>query len=56
MYKNAFACGIPGSEQVGNLHAAVLGAVGADPSKGLECLDGITETQAKAARALVEAS
>ena len=34
MYKNAFTCGIPGSDQVGNLHAAALGAVGADAEKG----------------------
>ncbi len=54
MYKNAFTCGIPGSDQVGNLHAAALGAVGADPSKGLECLEGITKAQNIAAQALVE--
>lgn len=34
MYKNAFTCGIPGSDKVGNAHAAALGAVGADPDKG----------------------
>lgn len=34
MYKNAFTCGIPGSDQVGNLHAAALGAVGADARRG----------------------
>lgn len=54
MYKNAFTCGIPGTAQTGNLYAAALGAVGADPSKGLECLDGITETQAREAEALVK--
>ena len=35
MFKNAFTCGIPGSSEVGNYHAAALGAVGADPDKGL---------------------
>ena len=55
MYKNAFTCGIPGTDRTGNLYAAALGAVGADPAKGLECLDGITEEQAGEARALVEA-
>ena len=55
MYKNAFTCGIPGTERTGNLYAAALGAVGADPAKGLECLDGITEDQAGEAQALVEA-
>ena len=55
MYKNAFTCGIPGSSEVGNLHAAALGAVAAKPEKGLECLDGITEEEAKKAREMVEA-
>ncbi|MED9821088.1 MAG: L-serine ammonia-lyase, iron-sulfur-dependent, subunit alpha [Christensenellales bacterium] len=53
MYKNAFTCGIPGSDQVGNLHAAALGAVGADPEKGLECLDGVTEAQREEAEKMV---
>ena len=26
MFKNAFTCGIPGSSEVGNAHAAALGA------------------------------
>ena len=55
MYKNAFTCGIPGSAELGNDHAAALGAVGADPDKGLECLDGITPEQARIAREMVEA-
>ena len=42
MYKNAFTCGIPGTSEVGNYYAAALGAVAADPKKGLECLEGIT--------------
>ena len=54
MYKNAFTCGIPGSPEVGNYHAAALGASGADPSKGLECLEGITPEQAEAALKMVE--
>lgn len=53
MYKNAFTCGIPGSDQVGNLHAAALGAVGADAEKGLECLDGITAAQRQEAERMV---
>ena len=53
MFKNAFTCGIPGSSEVGNYHAAALGAVGADPDKGLECLDGITPNQAKLAGEMV---
>jgi len=55
LFKNAFTCGIPGSNEVGNAHAAALGAVGADPDKELECLDCITPEQAKQARELVDA-
>lgn len=54
MFKNAFTCGIPGSDEVGNYHAAALGAVAADPEKGLECLDGIGEAEAEMARQMVE--
>ena len=54
MFKNAFTCGIPGISEVGNYHAAALGAVAADPKKGLECLDGITEEEKAEARAMVE--
>ena len=54
IYKNAFTCGIPGSSYVGNEHAAALGAVAADSSKGLECLNGITEKERKSAATLVE--
>lgn len=53
MYKNAFTCGIPGSPELGNYHAAALGACGADPSKGLECLEGITKEQAEKALRMV---
>jgi len=53
MFKNAFTCGIPGSSSVGNYHAAALGAVAANPKKGLECLDGITEDEATKARQMV---
>ena len=55
MFKNAFTCGIPGSDEVGNAHAAALGVVGADPERGLECLEGITPEQARQAREMVEA-
>ena len=50
MYKNAFTCGIPGTDKVGNEYAAALGAIAADPEKGLECLDGITDAQVKEAQ------
>lgn len=54
MYKNAFTCGIPGTDALGNSYAAALGAVAADPKKGLECLDGITAEQYRAAKHLVD--
>lgn len=54
MFKNAFTCGIPGIDEVGNYHAAALGAAAADPSKGLECLDGISDEEKEAARKMVE--
>ena len=55
MFKNAFTCGIPGIAEVGNYHAAALGAVAADPTKGLECLDGISDNEKAEARRMVEA-
>ena len=55
MFQNAFTCGIPNSTEVGNCHAAALGACGADPDKRLECLDGITAEQAQAARNMAAA-
>ena len=39
---------------MGNYHAAALGAAAADPSKGLECLDGISDEEKEAARKMVE--
>ncbi|MBS5063364.1 MAG: serine dehydratase subunit alpha family protein [Hungatella hathewayi] len=54
MFKNAFTCGIPGSDEVGNYHAAALGAVAADARKGLECLEGIKPEEERKAREMVE--
>ena len=53
MYKNAYTCGIPGSDVYGNLQAAALGVVAADPAKGLESLDGITDADNEAAAKMV---
>ncbi|MBE6332665.1 MAG: serine dehydratase subunit alpha family protein [Bacteroidales bacterium] len=53
MFKNAFTCGIPNSREVGNEHAAALGYVAADASRGLECLDGVTARHNALARKLV---
>ena len=43
MYKNAFTCGIPNSNEVGNIFSAALGVVAGNPDKGLESLEGVTE-------------
>lgn len=53
MYKNAFTCGIPNSHEVGNEHAAALGWVAADASKGLECLEGVKPRHNHEAQTLV---
>lgn len=41
MYKNAFTCGIPNSNEVGNVFSAALGYVAGDASKGLEALGNV---------------
>ena len=53
MYKNAFTCGIPNSHEVGNEHAAALGYIVADASKGLESLDGVRSQHNREAKALI---
>ena len=55
MYKNAFTCGVPGTSEVGNYYAAALGAVAADPKKGLECLEGIGKAEEEAAGEMIKA-
>lgn len=54
MYKNAFTCGIPNSSRFGNLHAAALGAVAAEPELGLESLANITREDDEKAAQMVE--
>lgn len=54
MYKNAFTCGIPNSDQYGNLYAAALGAVAADAALGLESLKHITTQDNEAAKQMVK--
>lgn len=43
MYKNAFTCGIPNSNNVGNVFAAALGVVAGNCEKGLEALADVTQ-------------
>lgn len=43
MYKNAFACAIPGTEESGCEMAALLGVLCGESALGLECLKGVTD-------------
>ena len=54
MYKNAFTCGIPNSDEVGNIFSAALGVVAGNPEKGLESLADVTEEDNETAGKLVE--
>lgn len=54
MYKNAFTCGIPHSNEVGNVFAAALGYVAGDSERGLESLEGVTEADNLLAEQLIE--
>lgn len=54
MYKNAFTCGIPNSDHLGNYYAAALGAT-IDSPNGLESLDNITiDNNLKAEKLIAE--
>lgn len=53
MYKNAFTCGIPNSNHVGNVFAAALGVVAGNPQKGLESLETVTAEDNRKAEELV---
>ena len=52
MYKNAFSCAIPGTEELGCEMAAALGALGGDWTLGLEVLKPITAQHVAQAKAL----
>lgn len=54
MYKNAFTCGIPHSDEVGNTFAAALGYVAGVPEKGLESLGCVSEQDNVLAKNLVD--
>lgn len=55
IYKNAYTCGIPNSDQVGNTFAAALGVVAGKAEKGLESLEDVTEEDNKKAQKLIDA-
>lgn len=54
MYKNAFTCGIPNSNEVGNIFSAALGVVAGDCDKGLEALANVTPADNETAKKLVD--
>lgn len=54
MYKNAFTCGIPNSDEVGNIFSAALGVAAGNSEKGLESLADVTEKDNETAEKLVE--
>lgn len=54
MYKNAFTCGIPNSNHVGNVFSAALGYVAGNVEKGLEALADVTEENNREAELIVE--
>lgn len=54
MYKNAFTCGIPNSNEVGSAFAAALGAVSGKEALGLQALSALSEEDNEKARKLIE--
>ena len=54
MYKNAFTCGIPNSDEVGNVFAAALGVVAGDCEMGLQSLAKVTADDNTAAQRLID--
>lgn len=54
MYKNAFTCGIPNSNEVGNVFSAALGVVAGNWEKELEALADVTPEDNMAAQKLID--
>ena len=54
MYKNAFTCGIPNSNEVGNIFSAALCVVAGNCEKGLEALADVTPEDNVTAQRLVD--
>ena len=54
IYKNAFTCGIPNSDEVGNLFAAALGVVAGKADRGLESLEDVAKEDNKKAQKLID--
>ena len=54
MYKNAYTCGIPNSDNYGILYAAALGYIAGDYNLGLESLKNVKEDDNLASKKLIE--
>ena len=54
MYKNAYTCGIPNSDNYGILYASALGYIAGDYSLGLETLKNVKEDDNLVAKKLIE--
>ena len=54
IYKNAFTCGIPNSNEVGNMFAAALGVVAGKADRGLESLEDVSDDDNKKAQKLID--
>ncbi|APQ97332.1 serine dehydratase subunit alpha family protein [Clostridium botulinum] len=54
LFKNAFSCSIPGTKEVGNEMAALLGAICGDASLGLECLRKIKKEDVSKAKTMLD--
>ncbi|ABS34979.1 L-cysteine desulfidase family protein [Clostridium botulinum] len=54
LFKNAFSCAIPGTKEVGNEMAALLGTICGDASLGLECLRKIKKEDVSKAKTMLD--
>ena len=54
MYKNAFTCGIPNSNEVGNVFSAALGYVAGNADRGLEALADVKPEDNVTAQTLID--
>ena len=54
VYKNGFSCAIPGTNEMGNEMAALLGVIAGDASLGLKVLNNITNEDVKKAKKLYD--
>lgn len=51
-FKNGYSCMIPGTSEMGNELAAILGVLAGDPDLGLQVLKGVKEEDVKRAKTL----